>query len=370
MLKEEAVKTGKLVAFNGSDQPLELKEYALQSLQPGEILVKNRYTTLCGSDIHTFCGMRKEVCPTVLGHEIVGEIADFGSGHSRKDYNGEFLSPGQLITWSLFSSDPQSLLSKEGIPQKGNDLFKYGHALVTETDAFHGGLSEYCVLRPDTGVFKVPNQLPLPIAATLNCAAATVAGALRMAGDIKGKNVVISGMGLLGIYCIAMCKNAGANWIGVTDLWDKRLQEGQRFGADEVIRIDSGENGVKSLQDLKTRFEKKGVDLFFDMSGAPDAMEMGLDILGVGGTAIWVGAVFNERKLKIDAEKIVRNLHTIKGLHNYNFDDFKYALHFIEQNWEKYPFTTIVEKEFDLVHAQQAFEYAVSHKPLRVGVRI
>ena len=370
MLKAEGTTTGKLVVFNGSDKPLELKEYKLQSLRSGEILVKNRYTTLCGSDIHTFCGMRKEVCPTVLGHEIVGEIVQVAEGHSGKDKNGEILKPGDLITWSIFSSNPSSALAQQGIPQKSDRLFKYGHALITEQDPFHGGLSEYCLVGPDTGVLKIPDGLPLPIAATLNCAAATVAGALRIAGEIKGKNIVVSGLGMLGIYCAAMCRNAGANWIGATDVSEKRLQDGLRFGVDDVNKINSDEDSFRSLEQLKERFGKKDVDLFFDMSGAPEAMEMGLDILGIGGIAIWIGAVFNGRKLQIDAEKVVRNLHTIRGLHNYNFDDFKYALHFLKENWEKYPFNTVVEKEFDLVHAQQAFEYAVNHKSLRVGVRI
>lgn len=364
------MRTGKLIAFNGSGKPLELKEYTLQPLRPGEVLVKNRYTTLCGSDIHTFCGIRKEACPTVLGHEIVGEIVEIAAGHPGKDDDGELVCPGDLVSWSIFSSDPQSLLSKKGIPQKGDRLFKYGHARITEEDAFHGGLAEYCVLRPDTGILKIPDQLPLPVAAIANCAVATVAGALRIAGDIKGKNIMIFGMGMLGICCAAMCKEAGANWIGATDVADKRLQEGLLFGADASIKMNNEEDSAQTIQQFVNQSGSKGADIIFDMSGAPQAMETGMDILGIGGTAVWIGAVFNNRKLQVDAEKIVRNLHTIKGLHNYNFDDFKYALHFLRESWEKYPFATVVEKEFDLAHAQEAFEYAVRYKPLRVGIRI
>lgn len=370
MLKDVGIITGRVVAFNGSGKPMVLKEYAIPPLRAGEVLVKNLYTTLCGSDIHTFCGVRKEACPTVLGHEIVGEIVEIAPGHPGKDHNGEPLCPGDQVTWSLFSSDPDSLLSKEGMPQKGNSLFKYGHARITEGDPFHGGLAEYCVLRADTGILKIPGDLPLPVSATLNCAAATVAGALRIAGDIKGKNVMVLGLGMLGIYCIAMCRDAGANWIGATDVSDKRLQEGLAFGADKVIKVSSREESDDAILELQQQFDKKGVDLVFDMSGAAEAMEMSLDILGIGGTAIWIGAVFNNRKLQVDAEKIVRGLHTIRGLHNYNFDDFKYTLHFLKENWKKYPFDTVVEKEFNLEQAQEAFEYAVSHKPLRVGVRI
>ena len=112
------------------------------------------------------------------------------------------------------------------------------------------------------------------------------------------------------------------------------------------------------------------IDIVFDMSGSADAMENGLSVLAVGGVAVWVGAVFSSRKLQIDAEVIIRNLLTIKGLHNYNYEDFNYALDFLNRNWQRYPFDRVVEKEFTLDTATEAFNYALTNKPLRVGIKI
>ena len=210
--------------------------------------------------------------------------------------------------------------------------------------------------------------MPLPVAAPLNCAIATVAAAIRLGGDLTGKNVVVLGMGLLGIACIAMCKEAGAIWVGATDISNNRLDHAKKFGAD--FTLNTKVMAIDEVEVLKNRFVKKGVDVVFDMSGSPDAMELGLNMLAIGGTAIWVGAVFKTRKVAIDAEQLIRNLHTIKGIHNYNFEDFKYALHFLENNWQKYPFNSIVEREFSLDEAEEAFEYAVKNKPLRVGIKI
>src|SRR4051812_49255940 len=88
------VKTGRLVIFQGPDQPFEMHTSQVRDLQPGEVLVKNLYTTICGSDLHTFCGVRHETCPTVLGHEIAGEIIDVHPTHSGFDYKGKKLLPG------------------------------------------------------------------------------------------------------------------------------------------------------------------------------------------------------------------------------------------------------------------------------------
>lgn len=358
------MKTGNLVVFKGPGEQLEMQSGQLQSLNEGELLVRNKFTTICGSDLHTFSGARKAPVPSVLGHEIVGEILEIDEAHPGTDYNGEKINKGDLITWSIFSSDPTCEISRAGIPQKGRGLFKYGHAVVETNDAFHGGLAEYCVLKQGTAILKIPRDLPLPLAATINCSISTVAGALRLAGEIRNKNIYIFGMGMLGITCAAMCRDAGAKWIGGADISDRRLALARKFGADEVYDVNSG------LHEIRKKLPCDGIDIAFDMSGAPDAMEASVDVLNVGGTAIWVGAVFNTRKVKLNPESIIRNLITIKGLHNYNFQDFAHAVDFIQRNWRRFPFENVVEKQFDLSDAQQAFEYAIEHKPLRVGIRI
>ncbi|PZF71858.1 zinc-binding dehydrogenase [Taibaiella soli] len=352
-------KTGNIVVFEGPGMPLQLQSRELRAIQPDEVLVKNVYTTICGSDLHTYSGVRKEACPTVLGHEIAGRVEEIGSGHSGMDDAGNTLQVGDIVTWSVFASDPESLYSLQGMPQKGAQLFKYGHAQITETEAFHGGLAEYCILKKGTAILKVPETMPLPVVATINCAIATVAGALRLAGDLNGKTVLITGMGLLGITCAAMCREAGAVKVIAADVDDQRLETAKAFGANECVNLRTA-NTIRASD----------VNVSFDMSGAPDAIEYGLNALTTGGTAVWVGSVFNTRAIQVNPEKMIRGLLTIKGLHNYNYEDFRYAVDFMSAHWEDYPFGKVVAEEFALPQAQQAFEYALAHKPLRVGVRI
>jgi putative phosphonate catabolism associated alcohol dehydrogenase len=356
------MKTAKVVAFEGSGIPMSLQAYPLRAIAPDEVLVRVLYTTICGSDLHTYCGLRKEATPTVLGHEITGCIEEIGSGHSHTDHAGAYLQRGNRVTWSVFASDPGSPYSLQGMPQKGAGLFKYGHAQIAGQEVFHGGLAEYCILKKGTALFKIPDAVPLPVAATINCAVATVAGAIRLAGShMQGKTVLITGMGLLGINCVAMCHSAGAAKIIVADNNPSRLQTALQFGAHVTLALEQGNPGNRQLS---------GVDIVFDMSGAPDAMEFGLETLAIGGTAIWVGAVFHTRSIQLNAEQVIRNMLTIKGLHNYNYEDLQAAVGFISENWSRYPFSQVVQQEFSLEEAQAAFEYAVAHKPLRVGIRI
>jgi alcohol dehydrogenase len=278
-------------------------ERALPVIGPREIIVRNLYTTLCGSDLHTFCGMRQEKTPTILGHEIVGEVVEIGSGHSGRDYAGNPLRLGDNITWCIFSSDPQSDEAQRGMPQKASALFKYGHSQVTEQDAFHGGLGEYCVLKENTAILRIPEGIPLDVAATINCAVATVAVALRLAGDVRGKRVLITGLGLLGIVCAAMCRDQGAGRIFTADINADRLKHSLDFGADETFLLPPPVE-FGDLNECPTS-SSESIDIAFDMSGAPDAMELGTKALRIGGTAVWIGAVFRSRPVQVDAEQVV-----------------------------------------------------------------
>lgn len=356
MKANEYMNKAKIIVFNGAGEALEKQEIEIPVLKPGEILIRNLYTTICGSDLHTFCGLRKEAIPSVLGHEIVGEIQDFHPDHHRMDYLGNALQIGDRVTWSIFASDPDSVKAKNGMPQKAEGLFKYGHAQVTQEEALHGGLSTHCVLKYGTAVLKISEEIPLKVAATINCAVATVAGAVRLSGTLKGKKVLISGVGLLGLVCVAMCKADGASEIHVADISQERLILALNFGAD-VQHLLSQDPSLPT-----------GIDIAFDMSGSPDAMEMGINALSIGGTAVWIGAVFKTRPVQIDAEQVIRRLNTIKGLHNYNYEDFVHAVRFIEDNHSKFPFEALVSADFSLDNSISAFNYAVAERPIRAGI--
>jgi len=78
--------------------------------------------------------------------------------------------------------------------------------------------------------------------------------------------------------------------------------------------------------------------------------------------------VFPQSAVQINAEYIIRNLLTIKGLHNYNNDDFINAVNFMELNHMNFDFESLIKKGFVLDEVEAAFEYAVSNNPFRVSI--
>jgi len=308
----------RIAVFYKSGRGMELAEEEVPELKRGEILVRNAYTTLCRSDIRTYSGKRIEKSSTILGHAIAGRIVSFGPGSRTNDERGNPLLANDLITWAIFSSDQESELAKKGIPQKGKNLLKYGHEVFRAGHSLHGGLRDYIILRPNTPVVKVSEEIPLPVLALINCSVATVAAAILIAGEVRNKTVLGTGTGMLGLAACAMSKASDARRVVATDIDTARLETAKKFGADlcldagkgewhHSLRIDSGPD--------------QGVDVILEFSGANSAMEDTLQLLCIGGTAVWAGATFPQKALAVDAEQIVRRLITIRGRHNYSHID-------------------------------------------------
>lgn len=346
----------KFASFISSNEKFSIKSERLPSLSDGEILVKNLCTSLCRSDIYTYQGKRIEKSPTILGHEIVGVISQLGPNAPSYDLRGNEIKLGDKITWAIYASSPDDNLSKAGIPQKAKDLFKYGHEEITENNHFHGGLSEHTILRKNTPIIVLNPAVPNEIASLINCSVATVAGSIRMVGALKNKTVIIYGAGMLGIIACAMASKMGAIKVIAIDENQERLAISTHFGATVTL--------------LPTEILQEKVDVVLEFSGSVSAMEKSIDLLKIGGTAVWIGAVFKQPPISIDAEYLIRNILTIKGLHNYNNEDFINAVNFIESNYDNFDFDKLIKKGFLLDDIDAAFEFAVNNNPFRVSINL
>ena len=351
--------------YEAAGTPLRLESFPLPKLAAGEVLVRVRCCTVCGSDVHTYNGDRQTPVPTVLGHEILGDVAALGPG-GVVGCDGRPLREGDRVTWSVAANCGDCFYCGHAIPQKCERLFKYGHERVSDHHPLSGGLSEYCHLAKGTAVLAVPPEVPDLVACPANCATATVAGAWRLAGGCRDEVVLIQGAGMLGLTACAMAQAGGAKEVIVCDVDAERLRAASEFGATRCVLIEP--DGAALASAVEDATDGRGVDVAMELCGAPEAFEAGLDLLRIGGRCVLVGAVFPARPAAIEAEKIVRRLLTIRGLHNYTPDDLRSAMAFLAEHHHRYPFLSLVSRQFGLDEAEAAFQYSLAQKPARVAV--
>ena len=326
-----------------------------------QILIKVEGCTICGSDVHTFLGRRSAQVPTVLGHEIAGRIVSFGPNNKRIDYSGNHLEIGAFVTWSVVANCDNCIYCKRGQPQKCDSNFKYGHKKHDPEDPWVGGLAEYILLVHGTKVFKIPEGLSLEVACPANCTTATNVAAFRVAGNLAGKVVLIMGAGMLGVTACAMAKFYGAKLVIVCDTNEKRLLKACEFGADQST-LPAGLSDVVSNLTVGL-----GVDIIFELTGAPVAFENAFECVGIGGKIILVGSVFPSEPVGLPMEIVVRKLLSIQGIHNYIPEDLAQALDFLNQT-RHLPWESLVGKWFNLSDVDLAFQLAQSPEYYRVGI--
>lgn len=358
--------TARAALFHSAKEPFELREVPIPALGPGEILVRVRLCSLCGSDLHSYSGKRSVATPTILGHEIIGDVAAI-EGSSKCDLRGRPIAVGDRITWSIVAHCGHCFACLHDMPQKCERSFKYGHERWTDARPLSGGLADYCVLSAETSVLKLPPSLPDQTACFANCAAATVAGAFRIAGECRGQSVLIFGAGMLGLNACAMASHRGASDVIVTDVSADRLALAQRFGA--TAGVPFRERGEELLAEVRQRTEGRGVDLAIELSGSPEAMEASLSAVRTGGRVIFVGAVAPTRPIQVDAEQIVRRLLAIHGLHNYTPPDLIAAVDFHAAIAARFPFHELIVATFPLSQIDAAFQSALTGQSLRIAVR-
>lgn len=345
--------------FLGQGQRMEIRRFPLPRPRKGEVLVKIEGCTLCGSDLHTISGIRKEKTPSILGHEIVGTIAELGA-EINIDNREQPVQIGDRITWSVCLSCGHCDRCGSGKPQKCRTIRKVGHETVNDEGPLIGGLSEYVLLPGSASFFKVPDGIDLNAVCPVNCATATVMAAMNAASGIQGKNVLIIGAGLLGLTACAVAKTNLAKRITVLDLNEPRLQLAKLFGAQHV---------AKSPHELEPFEPDSRQDVIFEFAGSPSTIEQTLKCLAVGAELILAGTVMPSPNVHFDPEFVVRNLVTIKGVHNYRPDDLWQAIAFLQEHHHQFPFSGLVEKTFSLEKINEAVDYAIQHKPIRVMVQ-
>src|SRR5262245_44086884 len=242
---------GRMAVYLAPNTPFVLREFPLRAAAAGEVVVRVSMCTICGSDVHSYRGRRPNPVPGLLGHEIIGVVEEIGAGDIR-DLRGDPLAPGDRVTWTeYFGVAPSRERDILDLPQKSPGLRKYGHERADAEPYFTGGLAEYCYLLPGTGILKLPSDLTDDEATPLNCGAATMVAVTEAAEIGVGTTVVVQGLGLLGLYGVALARARGARLVIGIDAVAARREMAARFGAD--LALDPSEALVDRVREAGAR---------------------------------------------------------------------------------------------------------------------
>lgn len=285
-----------LVYYGPKD--LRLDERPIPSPKKGEVLIKVRAVSVCGSDLGAY--RLPEVSdrwapPIVLGHEFSGEITALGEGV-------ENFKVGQAVTANPILYCGECFYCKRGMI----NLCTHRHSLGTSIggEAQDGAMQEYMTIRASAliplmkGVNYVQGALLEPLAVSL------VAARNGDFGD--GERVAIIGAGPIGLMILSFLKAAGNKEVYISDLLPSRLQKAIQLGADKAI--SGRDDVVKVISDLTDGI---GVDRVIIAAGAPGVMEDALKMVRSGGRVVLVALIHHTAE--IDLMPIVARQISILG---------------------------------------------------------
>ena len=355
----------KAAVFRQVGAPLVLEQFPIPQLRGSEVLARVLCATICGSDLHSYFGRRHSPVPSVLGHEMVATIEAIGPAGAC-DFRGRPLQPGDRITWSMVWSCGEWFNCVRGLRPKCQRLMKFGHEAITPQRSLIGGMAQHCHLPEGTAIFRVPGNVPDLVASPANCATATVAAVYRHVGPLADQIILIHGAGMLGLTACAMAAAGRAGRVVVLEPDAQRREMALRFGATDVIdsRLPAAEI-VERVRDLSAG---RGGDVGIELAGYPESIELGIELLRMGGRFVMAGATFPSRPVQLLGEQLVRRMLQIVGVYNYAPEDLETALEFLSQTVDRYSFEELVGGRFPLHSVNEALAYAETRRPPRVAV--
>ena len=330
-------------------KPLEIRDVPIpRELEPGAILVHNTVATICGSDVHVWEGSvaADRPLPTVLGHEMVGEIAVLGPGVTC-DSIGQPLSVGDRITWSHGQCGECYFCVVEREPTLCVNWRGYMVGDCREYPYLVGGFSEYTYVYPSAGRIKIPDDVSDALAAASSCALRTVIAAFERAGPLyEHHTVVVQGAGPVGLFSAAKALAQGVARVFVIGGPAARLELAEEWGA-VAISIDDHRDAADRLAIVRDATGGRGADFVVEASGAPPAFSEGIDLLRRGGRYLIVGQAHTE-SVSFNPSVILGKHLTIIGSLSAHIRHYHRALEFLRHNADRFDWSKMLSNVYPL----------------------
>jgi S-(hydroxymethyl)glutathione dehydrogenase/alcohol dehydrogenase len=314
--------------------PLVIETVELQGPREGEVLVEIKATGICHTDEFTLSGADPEgLFPAILGHEGAGVVVDLGPGvkslkkgdHVIPLYVPECRQCEYCTSGKTNLCQAIRITQGQGLMPDGSSRFSLGkqrlfHYMGTST------FSNFTVV-PEISLAKIREDAPFDKVCYIGCGVTTGIGAVINTAKVEpGANVVVFGLGGIGLNVIQGARMVGANMIVGVDLNPKREALARKFGMTHFVNPKEVEG---DLVPYLVNLTNGGADYSFECIGNVKVMRQALEcchkgwgvsvIIGVAGAGqeiatrpfqlvtgrVWKGTAFGGARGRTDVPRIV-----------------------------------------------------------------
>ena len=294
-LREKDMKSRAAVAWE-ANKPLTIETIEIGGPKPGEVLVEIMATGVCHTDAYTLSGLDSEgKFPAILGHEGAGIVREVGAGvtslkvgdHVIPLYTPECrqcktcLSQRSNLCTAIRATQGQGVMP-DGTSRFSCDGGEVFHYMGCST------FSNFTVL-PEIALARVREDAPFDKICYIGCGVTTGIGAVIYTGKVwPGANVVVFGLGGIGLNVIQGARMVGADKIIGVDINPGKVAMAKKFGMTDFINPTEIGNDrvVQAIQELTDG----GADFSFDATGNTNVMRQALECCHRGwGTSIVIG---------------------------------------------------------------------------------
>jgi threonine 3-dehydrogenase len=329
----------KALVKSKAERGLWLDDIAEPAIGINDVLIRVRYTGICGTDVHIYqwdeWSQKTIKVPMTIGHDFVGVIVAVGS-------NVNDFFPGDIV-------------SGEGHVVCGrcrNCLAGRRH-LCAHTEGVGvnrpGAFAELISL-PMTNIWRHNPNVNQEVAAIFDPFGNAVHTALSF--PVLGEDVLITGAGPIGVMAIPVVKHAGARYVVATDLNPFRLEMARRMGA--TLAVNPTETSLADVQ--KQLGMTEGFDVGLEMSGSPQALSDMIANMSHGGKIAILG--IPSKKTPMDWQPVIFNMLTIKGIYGREMYETWYKMSvMLESGVDISP---VITHRFSYADFQKGFDAMIS----------
>jgi L-iditol 2-dehydrogenase len=282
----ETCRAAVITRFN---EPLEIRQVQIPTLEKGGMLARVEAATLCGTDVHRWhgsLGIERSI-PFIPGHETCGTVVEING--ERTDLLGRPLKAGDRVLWAYPSCGRCYYCSVARQTTLCSQKISWGHQKIDEFPHLLGGLAEYQYAPPASAVISVPDEVSSSLAASAACALRTVMSGFERLGAIAShETVVIQGAGPLGLYATAVARDHGADRVIVVGAPATRLEVAEEFGADAVLDLEQVADPKDRIAWVRDQTGGRGGDVVIQVASG-EAVGEGLQMVRPGGRYVSIG---------------------------------------------------------------------------------